>query len=235
MKRIAVLLGILALALAPGMAAAQGFFDGSFFGFGPYFGLGGASSCGEVKAKPPCVLYVGYSGDPGNSTGFSATAQWAGVMAGALDITHRYAVRGLWLGASQTLALSDNAGIVASFWYLFPDKSVDSRETYFVSGGVGLAERTWKTNTQWWYADIIGAFGNLNGFSLLAGFRYDYFTTRFKNPFNAAVVASSVGDTADVKSNGYIPLLGGQVAYSGSYGSLLFRLVGIPTLVGRVK
>ena len=94
-------------------------------------------------------------------------------------------------------------------------------------------DRNWKTDTQWWYADLLGALGNLNGFSLLAGFRYDFFTTRFKNPYD--YFGRTLGtDTADVKSNGYIPLVGGQVAYAGSCGSLLFRLVGFPTLLGQV-
>ena len=121
MKRAAVLVGILALALAPCTALAQ-----DFLGVGPYFGLGGTSSSGEVKAKPPCVLYVGYSGDPGSSTAFNIYAQGIGLYS-TMDIAFTYAVRGLWLGASQTLGLSDHVGVVGSFWYLFPDRAVESR------------------------------------------------------------------------------------------------------------
>jgi len=230
MKRVAVFLGLLALAVAPAVASAQGFLDGSFLG--PYFGTGGGtSSCDDVKPAPPCVFYVGYSGDPGSSTGFDASAQGQGIGT-VVDIKQSYAARGVWLGVSKAMALSNSVGVVGSIWYLIPDKSVQSRETYFA--GFGNAERTWSTNTQWWYADLLAAFGSLNGFSLLAGFRYDFFTTRFRNPFNDVLVGGQGTDTADVKSNGYIPLVGGQMAYAGSYGSLLFRLVGVPTLVGRV-
>jgi hypothetical protein len=230
MQRVAVLAIIAALAIMPTGASAQGFLDGSFLG--PYFGMGGASSCDEVKQFPPCVFYVGYSGDPGNSTGFGADTREA-PLGNVLDFTHQYAVRGVWLGASKTIALSRTVGVVGSFWYLFPDRSVQSRETYSLLGGVNSVGRTWSTTNQWWYADLLGAFGSLNGFSFLAGFRYDFFTTQFRNPVNAFF--GSLGtDTADVRSNGYIPLIGGQMAYAGSNSLLLFRLVGLPALVGRV-
>ena len=229
MKRVAVLLGILALALAPCTASAQ-----DFFGFGPYFGLGGTSCCGDEKPKSPCTFYVGYSGDPHNSTAFNLTTT-SGTVLGAVSLDISTATRGVLLGASKAVSLSDRVGLVGSFWYLFPDKTKDTEMGGVVAGGA-LASQTWnKTSTQWWFADLLGAFDSGDGFSFLAGFRYDYYTSRYSDPKNVIGFATVPGDTADVRSNGYIPLIGGQAAFRGTNSRGLVRLVGFPYLVGSLK
>ncbi len=234
MQRIALLVVIAALAVMPAGAAAQSLFDEFSFGLGPYFGLGrGASDCAQSNRSTPCFFYVGYSRDPGDSTSFEFRAENRGLN-NLFYIGHDYAVHGLWLGASKTVAFSDSIGVTGSFWYLLPLKTGTSLQHYFTAG-IGPNQRTWDTHTQWWYVDLLGTFGSLNGFSLLAGVRYDFFTTRFESPVDSSFPASRITDSADFKSSGYIPLIGAQMASAGSYGSLLFRVIGIPSLAGRLN
>ncbi len=44
-----------------------------------------------------------------------------------------------------------------------------------------------------------------------------------------------IGDEADVTSQGWIPLIGVQVAYEGAASKLAVRAVGFPTTLGSVK
>lgn len=230
MKRFTVLLlGVLVLALMPGVGFGQGLFGGlpGMPSFGGAFG--GAGGCGEKPCAPVAgpTLYVGWMED---RQGTSFTADTDGTsLANIVSINHRYPNRGLWLGLGQCIPLRERFSFIASGWYLVPSND-NSREIY---NAPGVAERTWDTDTQWWFADGLFGLGTPGGFSLLAGLRYDSFTTRFKNPVNAAGIGGALpSDTADVVTENWIPLFGTQMDYSGSFGNLVVRAVGVPTLVG---
>jgi len=230
MKRVAVLLLVASVfALAPSAINAQGLFSGlpglpSFGGF-----LGGQSGCGE-KLGPGSSLeaYVGWMED---REGTTITADTTGItVAGANSLRHHYTNRGLWLGLSGIAGLGDSLSFIASGWYLVPSNST-SREQY----NANALQRTWDTDAQWWYVDGLLAFGGPNGLNLLAGLRYDYYTVRFKDPYNVAGVVSLPTDTADATSKGWIPLFGAQYTQSSSMGNLVVRAVGVPTLLGSIK
>jgi hypothetical protein len=231
MKRFAILaLVAMALALAPAALNAQGLFSGlpGLPSFGGY--LGGSSGCGE-KLSPSSNLefYVGWMED---REGTTISADTTGInVAGVASVRHNFTNRGLWLGLSDTVWLSDNLSFIASGWYLVPSNNSTSREQY--NGNV--AQRTWETDSRWWYVDGLLAFGSPSGLNLLAGLRYDYYTVRFKDPFNVAGVLNAFTDTADATSEGWIPLFGAQYAQSSSAGSLVVRAVGVPTLIGNLK
>jgi hypothetical protein len=229
MKRVWVLAGILILALAPIGASAQGLFSGDWSGLAASL-MGGSYSCGPKGLGP--VFYVGYTYDPGNSTGLSADTR-DGSLAGLSSLTQQYGMRGVWLGLSQTVPISDSFGIIASGWYLVPGGIPDTQEPYNYTSTV---VRTWTSlKPEWWYADALGALGSLNGFALLGGFRYDRFAVKLSSPVNASGVPSLRSDNADVTSTGYIPLVGVQMAYAGSNYNLLFRVIGCPSLIGHVR
>jgi hypothetical protein len=242
MKRVAViLLGVVMLALMPTIGCAQGLFGG-LPGLPSFGGLtGGSAGCGE-KLCPSSNLqfYIGWMEDRDGTT-INVDAEGAGVALGVIGVNsvrHHYSNRGLWLGLSDTICISDRLSFIASGWYLVPS-STSSREEY----GLGLnleqrqqlaADRTWHTKPQWWYVDGIFAIGSpCGGFALLAGLRYDYYTARFENPYNLGIGALT--DEADVTSEGWIPLLGTQYALTSSMGNLVVRAVGVPSLLGTAR
>lgn len=229
MKRIVILLlSVLTLALMPAAGFSQGLFGGlpGMPSFGGAFG--GAGGCGEKSCAPAAgpTLYIGWMEDR-DGTSFTANSDVG--LTGVRNIQHHYTNRGLWLGLAQTVPLKDTLCFMASGWYLVPSND-NSREIY----NFGVAERTWDTDTQWWFVDGLFSLGTPGGFSLLAGLRYDSFTTRFKNPFNITGIGASLTDEADVVTENWIPLFGTQMAYAGSFGNLVVRAVGVPTLVGNV-
>ena len=247
MKRVLVCASILVLALAPVGASAQGLFEGNWSGLGSsaqsLFGgnwsglgaslMGGAYSCGSCGPKTlGPVFYVGYTSDPGTSTQVAADTRGTQVL-GAYSLAQQYGVRGIWLGVSQAIPVNDSFGIIASGWYMLPGEASDSQEPYNYTTAI---TRLWSSmKVEWWYADALAALGSLNGFALLGGFRYDYFSTNLSSPKNAVGVASLPSDEADVTSKGYIPLIGAQMAYAGSNYNMLLRVIGCPSLIGRVN
>jgi hypothetical protein len=161
---------------------------------------------------------------------------------GVNEIEHTYANRGLWLGLAQTLPLTERISFMATGWYLIPSNS-PSRQTYLLQGQriPGFSERTWSTQNTWWYVDgaLIfgsglgcGSAGGINGLGLVLGVRYDYYSTKFKNPYNDFGLVANIDGDADVISYGVIPLLGAQYSLSSATTNLVFRIVGVPTLVG---
>ncbi len=211
-------------------ASAQGLFGAGLPGLPSLGGFtGGTSGCGE-KLSPSSNLeaYVGWMEDRNGTT---INVDTTGIAIGGIrSVQHHFSNRGLWLGLADTISLSDRVAFIASGWYLVPS-SATSYEAY--NGNV--ASRTWDTDARWWYVDGLLAFNGPAGLSLLAGLRYDYFTVRFKNPFNVSGVVSSPSDTADATSQGWIPLFGTQCAYLSSTGNLVVRAVGVPTLAGNIK
>jgi hypothetical protein len=229
MKRVAVLfLAILILGLAPTLASAMGFMPAGLPSFGGLFG--GPARCGDSYAPglPAPTFYVGWGfGDKRTSWGVGA--EGVGIIA-ITQINGRYDPKGVWLGVTIPLPLSERLSIIASGWYMIPGSSGDGFERY---NDLSFVQREWSTRSEWWFADGLLAVSCGGGFSFLAGARYDYFTTNFRNPTINALLGSA-GDTADLISYNVIPLVGLQVAANGATGSGLIRAVGIPTLAGRV-
>jgi hypothetical protein len=230
MKRVAVFCLIaVALALAPAAVNAQGFFGAGLPGL-PSFGgyLGGPAGCGEkVCPSSNLEVYVGWMEDR-DGTSIDVDTDGTGV-GGVTSIRHHFTNRGLWLGLSDAVCLSDRLSFIGSGWYLVPSNS-----TSFEQYNENVASRTWDTDARWWYVDGLVAFGT-GGLNVLAGLRYDYYTIRFKNPFDVAGILSLPTDTADATSEGWIPLFGLQYAQSSSTGNLVFRAVGVPTLLGNIR
>ena len=239
MKRVAVLfVAVLVLGLAPTVGSAQGLSTDGFQGLPLFSGLsafggilGGPSVAARGEGPFPKGItecYLGYM-EHRNGTGFDLATK--SIPLGDVNkFSHHYPVRGVWLGLSETINLSERIGLVASGWYLLPSNRADT-EIY----NDGEASRNWNTRNEWWYVDGLAAFTPVAGCSLLVGVRYDQFTTEFRNPFAVLGIISAPTDTADVIAHNWIPLVGVQSAYSSAHSRLLFRAVGFPALLGTVK
>lgn len=206
-------------------------FGPPFFGMQPFSGNRGCPppSCGDVK--DPSFggnFYVGWMEDRQETSVYLDGT--GGALLGARNAEHRYPERGLWLGVSGSFGLNERVSVLGSGWYLFPSDNNGS-ETYNEGG----ARRAWKNQKQWWFVDGFLAYSPQSTFSFLGGGRFDYYTTKFKDASDPAGVASSPEDTADVISQGWIPLVGGQYAYTGPGNNLVIRAVGFPLLLGNVK
>jgi hypothetical protein len=242
MKRVAVLwVGILLLALVPGVVSAQGWLPGL-----PSFGgvFGNRTGCGEPAGPGfgPLVGYVGWMEGP-RGTGFGADTDTLG-LGGFHKVVQKYDNRGVWFGLANTITFSDRLAFLASGWYLVPSNTVSEEVFNDGDGTSPLFGRDWNTNSQWWFVDGLFAFGPCCGpASFLVGLRYDYFTTRFQDPPFSQIAPPPapptppppVPDEADLISQAWIPLIGVQVAYAGANYHLAVRAVGFPTALGTAK
>jgi hypothetical protein len=236
MKRVAILfLVAVVFALAPAAVSAQGLIGAGLPGMPSLFGgyAGGPSACGEKCGglAAGTNLYVGWMDDAkGVTAKFTPEGIPLPTLAAVNEISQQYPVRGLWLGLTQSVPLSENLAIVGSGWYLIPS---DRRSTEAFNLPGFTLTYDWGSKSQWWFVDGLLAYGGGN-VQLLAGFRYDYFTTKFSDPSPPFFVVG-FNDTADVKSEGFIPLFGVQYAQAGGNSNLLFRIVGVPTLLGNIS
>ncbi len=233
--------GILALALAPAMVSAQ--YSGAFGLSGlpsmPSM-FGGSGSCGQNAGLgiAPAV-YFGWGVPQDRNTSVSLTAQNNGAL-NVREITIKLPTNGFWLGAALPVSLGDNLSFVATGWYLFPGTpGADSNEDY------GLDPRrynrnNWTPTFNWWFVDgafaytfggpSCGGAAGSSGFSLLLGLRYDYYTVSISDPNSNNLFNGQ--ERGDVTSNGWIPFVGFQTAYTDTVQSLKVRILGIPTIVG---
>jgi hypothetical protein len=196
---------------------AQGLFGAGLPGLSSVEGfLSRPSGCGE-KMRPGLaapVFYVGWMEDR-NGTGYELSSDDG-------RLSHQYPLRGVWLGLGETIALSDSLGAVLSAWVLVQGNNTHTSELD------GNTPYEWeRTPSNWYFLDGLLSYKCAGGFTGLAGFRYEYYTSHFRK-LNPPVSP----DSGDVKINNYIPLLGVQWDYVGTETNLLFRTVGFPALFG---
>jgi hypothetical protein len=233
--------GILALALAPAMVSAQ--YSGAFGLSGlpsmPSM-FGGSSKCGEraCPAFAPAV-YFGWGVPQDRNTSVSLTAQNNGAF-NIGEVTIKLPTNGFWLGAALPVSLGDNLSFVATGWYLFPGTpSANSNEDFNPTPHFYLGNN-WTPKFNWWFVDgafaytfggpSCGGAAGSSGFSLLLGLRYDYYYVSISDPNNNLLFGGQ--EAGDVTSNGWIPFVGFQTAYTDTVQSMKVRILGIPTILG---
>ncbi|HMK36661.1 MAG TPA: hypothetical protein VK463_16425 [Desulfomonilaceae bacterium] len=225
------ILAISVLLISAPSAGAQGLFGVGLPGMPSLGGyLGGPAGCGEkVFPKGALEAYVGYM-ESGRGMSISYETRGLQTPGGFDSGLHRFSSRGVWFGLADSVWLTENLGFLASGWILLPS-TTQSREQYNRAN----SERTWDADPKWWFVDGLFAAQVPGGFSLLAGLRYDYFSIKFKNPFNSSAFFVNPNATADAIAENWIPLVGTQFSMGGSYGNVLVRVVGFPVLLGNVK
>jgi len=227
MKKCSFVFAAILFASAP--ALVWGFdFSGGFPGLWKEGMLAGARSCDPYCGSRMGSFYVGRE-ESGNGFEFAANTKGISLFFGVTDLEHRTPLRGLWLGVSKEISLRRDCGVVVSGWYLIP-RGVSELETF----NTPIFNRTWDAKAEWGFLEALATFGH-GGCSLLAGFRYDHFGTRFVNPFNLFGIESLVTDRTDVTANSYIPLVGIQWRFIGATSSLTVRAVGFPVIPGNLR
>ncbi len=240
-KLLLVVLATTLLVSVPMISFSQSFslLPGGFFGGQRTYGDG------TVPRLEPLSFYVGWNESLGN-----ALFSFDGQVGGAIGLTHRWPVRGLWLGVADRLNFSERCGLNVEAWWLIRSSAVGSENanfsrTVFIRVGddlvpitlTGPQGETWNTFPDWWYIDgrLACSCGGRN-FSWLAGFRYDHFSTSWQfafDPFGGIPFSSS--DRADITVNSYIPYVGFQYSCLGSTSNACLRLIGFPWVPATVQ
>lgn len=201
-------------------------------------GLGPCDPCGPPLFDPP-IFYVGWMDS--NSAKFSFDAAGGG--------GQRWPLTGVWLGLAERINLNETCGVDLDGWVLIPSnrnggeaETVDTTIPHlsptstpgvftvtFIPAAI-LATRTWDTRPDWWYLDAAATYSMSEAFRILAGFRYEHFSTNFQNPSPIFGLVTTPDDTADATVNSYLPFVGLQ----SSMGGLNLRLIGFPIAPAQV-
>jgi len=225
MKRLeAFLVGLAIVSLMPVLAGAQG------------FGLPGcgAASCDPEKKIGGAAGYLGYmKADKGSEINFT----YKDSPVPPILLRSRSPLEGLWVGGSLSTETSESFGLLVNGWLLLPAGKTGS-ESYEIGG---VRHRNWTVKPRWWYGDALLTVGNVGGFSVLGGVRYDFFDIREQDPdpptlpiFPPPLVGVST-DTADLTLKSWFPLGGVQYASKDGESGFLIQVLATPVLLGRVS
>ena len=194
---------------------------------------------GPVSSSSPLRFYVGWlEATPG--------ATWHFDPQNDVSLTvgeHHWRPAGVWIGVVKPLEIGERWGFSADAWFLIPvnyrareaDVSVRSflisdpdTESDILIRTIDPITRRWDVYTDWWYVDgeLVWKYSGL--FSVLGGFRYEHFSTRFRNPSDVPGLVLSSQDTADITVNSYMPYIGVQHKYDSPTTMLSVRAIGFP-------
>ncbi|MBM4327402.1 MAG: hypothetical protein FJ118_09595 [Deltaproteobacteria bacterium] len=210
----------------------------------PAIGLGGFSGgFAESLTAEPIRFYVGWMEPVRNAySAFDQEASGTGTAG-----SHDWPVAGLWLGAAKSISLGERCALGLDGWLLIPaNREAIERDEFnrVIAGGGRIRAltvtttpvvRTWETYTDWWYADAEVGCRLSGGFMVFGGFRYEHFSTRFKNPGIPAGTPGSSDDNADITVNGYLPYIGVQLQQGGSTSLVSIRALGFPYVPADVQ
>jgi hypothetical protein len=236
-KGLIIFLMLLTLAALPALANSQGLFGSLWPGKGQSSACGSCDPCAPRLCGPP-IFYVGWMDTHSASLHFNATSGGG----------QHWPLAGIWLGLADSINLNRNWGLDFDGWLLIPMNSRGNEsETLETSTPVtvftGLPPlyyrvdqvvstttlvRTWETKPDWWYVDAAATYGISDAFKVLGGFRYEHFSTSFRNPHSVFGLITTPNDTADVTVNNYLPFVGLQSGVGGSTSKISIKVIGFP-------
>jgi len=225
---IVPLVGIFLFAIAAGLAGAQGLPSSVGAGLPSLSGLSGSGGCSPVRdpeAGRGLAVNVGYL-STNRSAVFDLTADPA--VGNVRQVRHAFPVDGLWLALSANGQVGDKLGIFARGSWLVPSNRPSDRTLLF---GTTLEPGTWQTNVQWYNADVAGLYPAYGALTVIGGFRFDSFETKFHDR-ELVDVDDLATDVTNVTVTSYIPYVGLMVNQGPA---LKVGLIGFPYVPGNVK
>jgi hypothetical protein len=180
--------------------------------------------------------YVGYLDDP---KGFSYTRERTDG-SGEPNLLFSMPVRGIWLGLSSAISLSDALGITLSGGLLAPGKT---QGEFREDGAVQVAlNSNLDSNHQWGYLDGMGTYNfsrssSFVSMELVGGFRWDHFDSKQSLRFSDTTGGNQLSgsSTNNVILNAFLPYLGFQYVYKSGTTNTTSRVIGFPYVPGSVK
>jgi len=179
--------------------------------------------------------YFGYLDDP---KGFAYTRERADD-AGEPTLVLSMPVRGMWLGLSSTISLTQALGMSVSGGILVPGKT---QGEFNESGAVQIGVNSLlNSDHQWGYLDGMGTYSlarsSFTATQIVGGFRWDHFDSKQAVSFLDASGRNrlSGSTTSNVILNAFLPYLGFQYAYKSGTSSTIVRVIGFPYVPGSVK
>ncbi len=153
-----------------------------------------------------------------------------------LNIDQIWSNRGLFLGTSTHVALTSGLDLNLEGWVLVPHSTSAEFISIFgpISGGIS-AQRSWKTDTRWWFVDAFSTRTVVGGTVGVIGIRYDYHDVHFRDTINDPNFPSSETDTADVTISTVLPYFGLQYSTDGPRPNLSVRVIGCPWIISSVQ
>lgn len=180
--------------------------------------------------------YVGYLDDP---KGFSYTRERTDG-SGEPNLLFSMPVRGIWLGLSSAISLSDALGITLSGGLLAPSKT---QGEFREDGAVQVAlNSNLDSNHQWGYLDGMGTYNfsrssSFVSMELVGGFRWDHFDSKQSLRFSDTTGGNQLSgsSTNNVILNAFLPYLGFQYVYKSGTTNTTSRVIGFLYVPGSVK
>ena len=212
-KSLILVFLIVALVVVPAMVSAQALLSLGKGGDSKFFVTGGWVYSFNTR----------YSIDEGNGITFAErTGDWA----------YDYNAFQIGLGLPVKLGDEGQYGAFVLGGTLAIPSSHQGEEIFTNAGAppTTLHARKWSADTYYATLEGIWAYPIYGTWSALGGFRWVYWQTSFKNPYDV-VGGSLAGDEADVTVNAYLPIFGIMTSMRG----LTVGAVGFPTTIGRVE
>ncbi|MGO9122084.1 MAG: hypothetical protein ACLQPD_31285 [Desulfomonilaceae bacterium] len=180
--------------------------------------------------------YVGYLDDP---NGFSYNRERSDA-SGEPSQLYSMPVRGMWLGLSSGISLSDALGITLSGGLLVPGKT---QGQFSEDGAVQVAlNSNLDSNHQWGYLDGMGTYNfsrssSFVSMQIVGGFRWDHLDSKQSLRFSDTTGGNQLSGstTNNVILNAFLPYLGFQYVYKSGTSNTTTRLIGFPYVPGSVK
>ena len=238
MKRIVSIIFVIALVGFLPCALSAQLMQGNFRGGAPSPPKGYPTTTGcqsQIDTRLTLESYYAYFDDP---KGFSYTRERPDG-SGEPNLMSTMPVRGLWVGASSAISLSEALGITASGGLLIPSKT---QGEFHEEGPVEIPlNSNMDSDHQWGYLDGMAMYnisqGNFGAMQIVGGFRWDHFDSKHSIRFADVTGQNrlSGSETNNVTTNGFLPYVGIQSVYKSGASSTTSRLIGFPYVPGNVK
>lgn len=230
MRRISVFVAAALLCCSlPVGVSAEGFLPG-------LPSLGGSACTPGHNADWSVAAKLGYLGY-NKGLVFDRTAVGT-VLGGSPECKYQYPIEGLWAGVSVGAGRQRGSFVICDpadslclslggSWLFASNKDAIETASVFPDSP---AYRTWRPNTQWYtlYATVSRC--AVSNFSLIGGFRYESFSTKFVDPSEVQGLRSDPTDEAELTLSSFIPYVGAVTRW----GDVEVGVLGFPYVPGTI-
>jgi hypothetical protein len=221
MRVIRILLMVLCVFVAgPVLVSAQGLASG--------FGALQGYTCGPRFSLVDPSFSVGWVTNSG-LTNYNAAIRPGTLVPPFQGLDYTYQMSAVYFEGTIPVPIGEMGTLLIQGSATVPS-SGDSVQV--ATAGPGVLNFKWKTETFWGTLGGIYAYPVTDSLSALAGFRWDAWQSNYKNPDdNTAFLFHEPSFRADVKVNGFIPLVG----LMNTWGGLTIGAMGFPVYPGNIR